>query len=373
MKFFTVIATIISAVSISAVPILKERAVGGVLICTGANSTGTCTHEQHNHTLLRFLLFHFIFSLFLKLFSTLYPNCFCLTQATLKYSDIMAFTTNATINSFGGRFLKLSHKSAVTGTPMNATLYLPGSASSSKPAPLLIYLSGLTCTPDNVTEKGFLHAHASKLGLALLYPDTSPRELDLPGEHDSYDFGSGAGFYIDAKKDPYSKHYKMESYITNELPDLIFKEFKEVDSSRVSISGHSMGGHGALTLFLKNPGKYKSVSAWAPISNPSQCPWGDKAFKGYLGEDREEWKKHDATELIKSWKGNFPALIDVGTGDNFYKQGQLLPENLEKAVKDAGIEGLTLRYQDGYDHSYFFISTFGEDHVKHAAKALGLL
>jgi S-formylglutathione hydrolase len=223
----------------------------------------------------------------------------------------MAFTTNATINSFGGRFLKLSHKSAVTGTPMNATLYLPGSASSSKPAPLLIYLSGLTCTPDNVTEKGFLHAHASKLGLALLYPDTSPRELDLPGEHDSYDFGSGAGFYIDAKKDPYSKHYKMESYITNELPDLIFKEFKEIDSSRVSISGHSMGGHGALTLFLKNPGKYKSVSAWAPISNPSQCPWGDKAFKGYLGEDKEEWKKHDATELIKSWKGNFPALIDV--------------------------------------------------------------
>ncbi|KAF5574662.1 s-formylglutathione hydrolase [Fusarium pseudocircinatum] len=285
----------------------------------------------------------------------------------------MAFTTNATISSFGGRFLKLTHKSAVTGTPMNATLYLPGSASSSKPAPLLIYLSGLTCTPDNVTEKGFLHAHASKLGLALLYPDTSPRELDLPGEHDSYDFGSGAGFYIDAKKDPYSKHYKMESYITNELPDLIFKEFKEVDSSRVSISGHSMGGHGALTLFLKNPGKYKSVSAWAPISNPSQCPWGDKAFKGYLGEDKEEWKKHDATELIKSWKGNFPALIDVGTGDNFYKQGQLLPENLEKAVKDAGIEGLTLRYQDGYDHSYFFISTFGEDHVKHAAKALGLL
>jgi S-formylglutathione hydrolase len=147
--------------------------------------------------------------------------------------------------------------------------------------------------------------------LALLYPDTSPRETDLPGEHDSYDFGSGAGFYIDAKKDPYSQHYKMETYITKELPDLIFQEFKEVDSSRVSISGHSMGGHGALTLFLKNPGKYKSVSAWAPISNPSQCPWGEKAFKGYLGEDKEEWKKHDATELIKSWKGNFPALIDV--------------------------------------------------------------
>ncbi|KAJ4325308.1 hypothetical protein N0V84_003529 [Fusarium piperis] len=285
----------------------------------------------------------------------------------------MAFTTNATITSFGGRFLKLTHQSSVTGTPMNATLYLPPSASASKPAPLLIYLSGLTCSPDNVTEKGFLHAHASSLGLALLYPDTSPRGLDLPGEHDSWDFGSAAGFYVDATKDPWSKNYNMESYVSKELHDLVFREFKELDSSRVSISGHSMGGHGALTLFLKNPGKYKSVSAWAPISNPSKCPWGDKAFSGYLGDDKEEWKKHDATELVKSWKGHFPALIDVGTADNFYKAGQLLPENLEKAVKEAGIEGLNVRYQDGYDHSYFFISTFGEDHVKHAAKALGLL
>jgi len=188
-----------------------------------------------------------------------------------------------------------------------------------------------------------------------------------------WDFGSAAGFYIDATKDPWSKNYNMESYVSKELHDLVFQEFKELDSSRVSISGHSMGGHGALTLFLKNPGKYKSVSAWAPISNPSKCPWGDKAFSGYFGDDKEEWKKHDATELVKSWKGHFPALIDVGTADNFYKAGQLLPENLEKAVKEAGIEGLNVRYRDGYDHSYFFISTFGEDHIKHAAKALGLL
>lgn len=285
----------------------------------------------------------------------------------------MAFTTNATITAFGGRFLKLTHQSATTGTPMNLTVFLPPGASSSKPAPLLIYLSGLTCSPDNVTEKGFLHAHASQHGLALLYPDTSPRGLDLPGEHDAWDFGSAASFYVDATREPWSAHYKMESYLTKELPDLVFSEFKELDRSRVSISGHSMGGHGALTLYLKNPGAYRSVSAWAPISNPSQCPWGEKAFGGYLGDDREQWKKHDATELVKAWKGPLNALIDVGTADNFYKQKQLLPENFEKAAKGAGLDGLEVRYQDGYDHSYFFISTFGADHVKHAAKALGLL
>lgn len=223
----------------------------------------------------------------------------------------MAIETKSTIHTFGGRFLKLSHESSTTGTPMNFTLFLPPQASSSSPAPVLIYLSGLTCTPDNVTEKGFLHAHASRLGLALLYPDTSPRGTDLPGEHDAYDFGSAASFYIDASKDPWSKHYKMESYLTKELPEAVFGEFKELDSSRVSISGHSMGGHGALTLFLKNPGKYKSVSAWAPICNPTQCPWGEKAFSGYLGDDKQEWKKHDATELVKGWKGTLPCLIDV--------------------------------------------------------------
>ncbi|KAK5989909.1 S-formylglutathione hydrolase [Cladobotryum mycophilum] len=263
-------------------------------------------------------------------------------------------TTNATIHSFGGRFLKLSHQSPTTGTPMNFTLFLPAGASESSKFPLLIYLSGLTCSPDNVTEKGFLQAHAAPLGLALLYPDTSPRGTNHAGEHDAWDFGSAASF--------------------TELPDLVFQNFGELDPERVSIAGHSMGGHGALTLYLKNPGKYKSVSAWAPIANPSQCPWGDKAFTGYLGQDREEWKKHDATELVKHWKsGPLNCLIDVGTADNFYKQRQLLPENFVEAVKATGIEGLNLRYQDGYDHSYFFISTFGEDHIKHAAKHLGLL
>lgn len=170
--------------------------------------------------------------------------------------------------------------------------------------------------------------------------------LKIAGEDDAYDFGSGAGFYIDATASPWSTNYKMESYITSELPKALFSSFLELDSTRVSITGHSMGGHGALTLFLKNPGMYKSVSAFAPISNPSNCPWGEKAFKGYLGEDREQWKKHDATELVKGWKGEFEALVDVGTGDNFYKQKQLLPENLVEAAEMSGKKGLEVRYQD---------------------------
>ena len=223
----------------------------------------------------------------------------------------MAFTTKAAIRSFGGTILKLSHDSTTTGTPMAVNLFLPPGASASKPAPLLIYLSGLTCTPENCTDKGLLHAHASKLGLALLWPDTSPRGLALPGEDDAYDFGSAASFYIDAKREPWSKGYRMESYLIKELKDLVVREFKELDGGRISISGHSMGGHGALTLYMKYPGMFKSVSAWAPISNPTQCPWGEKAFSGYLGDDREEWKKHDATELVKGWKGPLNCLIDV--------------------------------------------------------------
>lgn len=223
----------------------------------------------------------------------------------------MAFTTNATIRVLGGRLLKLTHQSTTTGTPMNLNLFIPDSASTSKPAPVLLYLSGLTCSPDNVTEKGFLQAFAMSRGLALLYPDTSPRGLNLPGEDDAWDFGSAASFYIDSVKAPYDANYKMETYVTKELPEQVFGEFKELDGERVSISGHSMGGHGALTLFLKNPGKYKSVSAFAPICNPTECPWGNKAFSGYLGDDKEEWKKHDATELLKGWKGDLPVLVDV--------------------------------------------------------------
>lgn len=302
----------------------------------------------------------------------------------------MAFTTKAIIATFGGRLLKLAHTSAVTGTEMAVNLFLPGAkpAGASK-FPVLYYLSGLTCSPENCSEKGFVHAAAAKHGIAVVYPDTSPRGLDLPGEHDAYDFGSAASFYIDADPaTPYAKNYRMETYLTTELPDLLFREFADLDAARQSITGHSMGGHGALTLYLKHPGHYKSVSAFAPIANPTQCPWGQKAFKGYLGPADAAitpasaaadpasipaaWKAHDATELVAKLPAgtDLKMLIDVGTGDNFYVAKQLLPENFAKAVQGAGLAGLTLRYQEAYDHSYYFISTFSQDHVDHAAKYL---
>ncbi|KAJ9152127.1 S-formylglutathione hydrolase [Pleurostoma richardsiae] len=300
----------------------------------------------------------------------------------------MAFETKATIASFGGKLLKLSHQSATTGTPMALNLFLPPQALSSSPSakvPVLFYLSGLTCTPDNCTEKGFFQHGAAARGIALVWPDTSPRGLDLPGEKDSWDFGEAASFYLDAAAEPWSRHYRMETYLTEELPSLLWSAFPQLDSARVSITGHSMGGHGALTLYLRHPGLYKSCSAFAPIANPSRCPWGQKAFRGYLGGGEsltegeggavdEAWKEHDATELVGRWDKGTPLniLVDVGTGDNFYKQGQLLPENFEKAVKEAGLDGLTLRMQDGYDHSYFFMASFSDDHVAHAAKYLGV-
>ena len=232
--------------------------------------------------------------------------------------------TQATIHDFGGKLLKLSHQSNVCNCEMKLNLFLPGSASSSKPAPVLFYLAGLTCTGDNGAEKGFFQARASEKGIAVVYPDTSPRGLNIEGEDESYDFGSAAGFYVDATKDPWTKGYNMYTYINSELPKTLFDSFKELDGSRVSITGHSMGGHGALTLFLKNPGKYKSVSGLAPICNPVNCPWGEKAFTGYFGaEEKGKWREHDATELLQKYPEQTDILIDVGTGDNFYKQGQL--------------------------------------------------
>ncbi|CAJ2506132.1 Uu.00g002620.m01.CDS01 [Anthostomella pinea] len=298
----------------------------------------------------------------------------------------MAFETKATIATFGGKLLKLSHQSSSTGTPMAVNLYLPpsvaSSASSTSPSrkvPVLIFLSGLTCTPDNCSEKGFFHAAASRHNIAIVYPDTSPRGASIAGEDESYDFGTGAGFYVDATQKPWSENYKMESYIVKELPEALFAPgsggFGDVlDRTRVSITGHSMGGHGALSLYLKHPTLYRSASALAPICNPSQCAWGEKAFGGYLGEDKAAWKKHDATELVRGsdWKGkdDLRVLVDVGTGDNFYKQGQLLPENFERAVQEASVGGVKVNYREDYDHSYFFISTFAQDHVDHAAKYL---
>lgn len=281
----------------------------------------------------------------------------------------MPFETKATITTFGGTLLKLSHASTTTKTPMAVSVFVPGTATSTNPAPVLLYLSGLTCTPDNCAEKGFLHAAASRRNIAIVYPDTSPRGAGIAGEDDAYDFGSGAGFYIDATRDPWRENYNMYSYVQDELLSSLFDPSSSspvadrLDKSRLAITGHSMGGHGALTLYLKNPGAYRSVSAFAPIANPVACPWGRKAFEGYLGpENEEEWKKHDATELVKGegWRGkDLKALIDVGTGDNFYIQGQLLPENFERAVKEAGVTGVNLRYQKVRFLFFFFFFSLG--------------
>ncbi|MCJ1409164.1 hypothetical protein MMC19_003242 [Ptychographa xylographoides] len=287
------------------------------------------------------------------------------------------FTTTKTIASFGGTLLKLTHPARTTSCDMALNLFLPPAATLNplQRVPVLIFLAGLTCTGDNCAEKGFFQHQAAARGIAVVYPDTGPRGLQIAGEDESYDFGAGAGFYVDATREPWKHGYRMYSYLTDELPGLLFKEFGQLDGSRVSVTGHSMGGHGALTLFLKNPGKYKSVSAFAPIANPSKCPWGEKAFKGYFGEEAEagaQWKAHDATELVKKYKGPLDVLIDVGTADNFYQQKQLLPENFVAAAKAAGRDenDITLRFQEGHDHSYFTIATFADDHVNHAAKYL---
>lgn len=239
------------------------------------------------------------------------------------------FTVKATIASFGGRLYKVSHTSATTGTPMNVNVFLPSqSLAPAKKVPVLYYLSGLTCSPENCSEKGFLQAAAARHGIAIVYPDTSPRGLQLAAEHDSWDFGEAASFYLDATSEGYASHYRMESYLTKELPEALFGSelfSGHLDQARQSITGHSMGGHGALTLYLRHPGRYRSASAFAPISNPTRCPWGQKAFRGYLGPADVEitpetateatvpaaWKEHDATELVKTWTGDLKMLIDV--------------------------------------------------------------
>ncbi|KAI4260088.1 MAG: hypothetical protein LQ352_000467 [Teloschistes flavicans] len=273
----------------------------------------------------------------------------------------MAASTKATIASFGGKLLKCVHKASITNCEMAFNLYLPPQAilNSLYKAPLLIYLAGLTCTGDNGAEKAFFQHAASQRGIAVLLFSTDQRctpagGLKIQGEDDAYDFGSGAGFYVDATQEPWSNGYKMYSYITSELPQTVFSSFPQIDGSR----------------FLKNPGKYRSVSAFAPIANPSNCDWGKKAFGGYFGaENKAKWAEHDATELVKGWKGNpLDILIDVGTADNFYRQGQLLPENFEKAAQGKG--KVNIRWQDGYDHSYFTMASFADDHVNHAARFL---
>ncbi|KAK7680566.1 hypothetical protein QCA50_016348 [Cerrena zonata] len=279
--------------------------------------------------------------------------------------------------TFGGELIKYKFKSEVLGgLDANFNLFLPPSAQKGK-VPILTYLSGLTCTEDNAAQKGSFLGPAAQEGIAILFPDTSPRGAGIEGESDSWDFGLAAGFYVDATNPKWSKHYNMLSHVTVELPSVLTAADLPIDFTRQSIFGHSMGGHGALTLYLSSlhqgVKQYRSVSAFAPISNPINCPWGQKAFGGYLKDGIEEAKeKYDATELIKRAKFPVNILVDYGTGDNFYIQGQLLPENFLKAARDNGYDEVQVRVrsQEGYDHSYYFISTFGADHIHFHANFL---
>ena len=260
-----------------------------------------------------------------------------------------------------------AHAARATTCTMRFGVFVPPQAQTAR-VPVLYWLSGLTCTEENFIVKAGAQRVAAELGLAIVVPDTSPRGLGIPGESDAYDFGLGAGFYVDATEAPWSRGYRMYSYVAHELPALIESHFP-VDRDRVGIFGHSMGGHGALTIALKNPGYYKSLSAFAPIASPMRCPWGEKALTGYLGADRDRWREYDATALIEArgWGGP-PIRVDQGTNDQFL-ESQLKPELLSEACARAGV-ALELRMRDGYDHSYFFIATFIEDHLRFHARYL---
>jgi S-formylglutathione hydrolase len=269
--------------------------------------------------------------------------------------------------SHGGRQLVVKHASARTRTDMVFSVFLPPQAANG-PCPLLWYLSGLTCTHANVTEKGEYRAACAEHGIAFVAPDTSPRGPDVPDDPDGlWDFGQGAGFYVDATEAPWSTHFNMWSYIAEELPDLIATEFP-VDMERQGITGHSMGGHGALTMALGLPGRFKSVSAFSPIVAPSRVPWGRKALGHYLGEEGPSWREHDAVALIEDGARLDDVLVDIGDADPFLEK-ELEPELLEAACRDAGMR-LTLRRQPGYDHSYYFISSFMADHIAWHAERL---
>ena len=258
------------------------------------------------------------------------------------------------------------HDSSETGTPMRFAVYLPPDAVNGS-VPVLYFLAGLTCTEETATIKAGAQAHASRLGLALVMPDTSPRGASIEGEDDDWDFGTGAGFYIDAAREPWSAHYRMHAYVTEELRALVASRFPVRDDA-TGVFGHSMGGHGALTIALGNPDAYRTVSAFAPICAPARCPWGAKAFGGYLGDDRAAWARHDATALIATGARCAPILVDQGEDDQFL-DAQLHPRLLEQACAQTG-QPLELRRHPGYDHSYWFIQTFIADHMEHHARGL---
>ena len=267
--------------------------------------------------------------------------------------------------SHGGTQGVYSHQSSETGTPMNFSVFVPDHEPNAK-LPVLWYLSGLTCTHTNVTEKGEFRAACAEHGVIFIAPDTSPRGGDVPDD-EGYDFGKGAGFYVDATEAPWAANFRMRSYVEQELPALIAANFP-ADMTRKGITGHSMGGHGALTIGLRNPGRFRSVSAFAPIVSPLNCPWGEKALGGYIGPDKADWRQYDACALIEDGARLPDLLVDQGEDDNFLHE-QLKPGLLVLACKKAGIPA-TIRMQPGYDHSYYFISSFMADHVAWHAERL---
>ena len=280
----------------------------------------------------------------------------------------MTLETVSEARSHGGVQGVYRHASAATHTDMTLSLFMPPEVEKGEPLPVLWYLSGLTCTHANVTEKGEYRAACAKAGMIFIAPDTSPRGPDVPDDPEGlWDFGQGAGFYLDATQAPWDRHFNMASYLLDELPALVADHFP-IDLNRQGICGHSMGGHGALTLALKNPGRFRSVSAFAPIVAPRQVPWGRKALRHYLGDEGPAWRAHDAVALIEDGARLDELLIDIGDADPFIDK-ELKPELLEAACAEAGVP-LTLRRQPGYDHSYYFISTFMADHVAWHAERL---
>ncbi|EGG29135.1 S-formylglutathione hydrolase [Aequoribacter fuscus] len=262
---------------------------------------------------------------------------------------------------FGGEHIRFSHESQVNNCTMTAAVFLPPQIRESQ-APLLIWLSGLTCNDENFMTKAGAFRAAAELGLAIVAPDTSPRGEHVPDDPEgAYDFGLGAGFYLNATQAPWDENYQMYDYIVSELPDVLDEHFP-VDTDNMSISGHSMGGHGALTIALKNPSRFQSVSAFAPICAPMDCAWGEKAFSNYLGDNEEDWAKYDTCALIEAGAPELPTLIDQGLADSFLEE-QLLLDELEAVCEDTGYNAI-IRKHPGYDHSYFFISTFIEDHIR---------
>ncbi len=261
---------------------------------------------------------------------------------------------------FGGQQLRYRHGSDVLGCDMTFSIYLPPAAGEGK-VPVLYWLSGLTCTDENFVTKAGAQRYAAEHGIAIVAPDTSPRGEGVPDDPDgAYDFGLGAGFYVNATEEPWCRHYRMYDYVVEELPRIICGEFP-VDPAGVGICGHSMGGHGALTIALRNPGRYRSVSAFSPICSPMHCPWGEKALGRYLGTDRETWREYDTTELLQRAGRRLPILVDQGTADEFLEQ-QLNTPLLERASQESNYP-ITIRMQQDYDHSYFFIASFIGEHI----------